>query len=249
MAVSSGFFNSRGGDRTYDAIQFGRMFDGLINDGVYNSYGGYFLVTARRGMTVNIASGRGWFDHSWILNDSVMIQEIDESDLILNRIDMICIQTAHAVGDRINTIEYVKGTPSLNPVRPTPVSTEDTKQYPLCFIYVAAGAESIVQDNITNTIGTDACPFVDGIIDKVTTSQLLLQWEAQFGTWFNEMKGQLSEDAAGHLQNEIDDIEEDVSALQTDMTAVQTQLGGYSFVYTTQAAKGHDSNTFYFCYQ
>lgn len=39
-------------------------------------------------------------------------------------------------------------------------------------------------------------------------SALLQQYQAEFTTWFNNIKGQLSTDAAGHLQNEVDNLKE-----------------------------------------
>lgn len=45
------------------------------------------------------------------------------------------------------------------------------------------------------------------------------QYTQLFQTWFEEMKGQLSEDAAGNLQNEVDDINDGVSSkTQTKVT-------------------------------
>ena len=35
MAFSYGFFDSRNGDRKYDATEFSSIFDGIIKDGVY----------------------------------------------------------------------------------------------------------------------------------------------------------------------------------------------------------------------
>ena len=46
MAVTSGFYNSLSGDRKYDAIQLGEIFDGVITDGVFETFGGAMLVTA-----------------------------------------------------------------------------------------------------------------------------------------------------------------------------------------------------------
>jgi hypothetical protein len=50
--------------------------------------------------------------------------------------------------------------------------------------------------------------------------------QAQFLTWFDEMKGQLSEDAAGHLQLEIDGL--DARLVQTTNTANDAQFDAIS---------------------
>lgn len=41
----SGFFDSINGDRRYNAEDFGRMFDGLITDGIVAGYGDAFSVS------------------------------------------------------------------------------------------------------------------------------------------------------------------------------------------------------------
>ena len=44
MALTSGFYNSINGDRTYNAEQMSSIFDGIINDGVFASIGKVFQV-------------------------------------------------------------------------------------------------------------------------------------------------------------------------------------------------------------
>ena len=36
MSLTSGFYNSLDGDRTYNAEQMSELFDGIINDGILN---------------------------------------------------------------------------------------------------------------------------------------------------------------------------------------------------------------------
>ena len=65
---------------------------------------------------------------------------------------------------------------------------------------------SIGAEKIENTIGTSECPFIMAIDKDIDVEGLLAQWDADFDIWFEKVKGQLSSDAAGHLQNEIDGI-------------------------------------------
>ena len=44
MAVTYGFYDSTGGDRKYNALQMGSIFDGIIQDGVYANIGNAFQV-------------------------------------------------------------------------------------------------------------------------------------------------------------------------------------------------------------
>ena len=52
MALSYGFFNSLDGDRKYDAKQMAQIFDGILNDGVFQSIGEYFATKPGTGLQV-----------------------------------------------------------------------------------------------------------------------------------------------------------------------------------------------------
>lgn len=63
MAISSGFYNSVNGDRTYDADQFGSLFDGIIAPGVFPNVGDKFRVRpTNNGMSVYVGAGKAWLD-------------------------------------------------------------------------------------------------------------------------------------------------------------------------------------------
>jgi hypothetical protein len=227
MTVTSGFFNSLSGDRKYDAVQLGAIFDGLISDGIYASYGDAFVVSENSDMDITIGSGRCWFDGTWTYNDTDYVLTVDDAEVVLDRIDVVVIEVDTSEANRINTIKIVKGTPSSDPVAPTLTTGEEVNQYPLAHILVEAGVTEITASEITNKIGvTGGTPFVTGIVDTVDTTTLLAQWNAEFDAWFDEMKDQLSVDAAGNLQLQIDDIEDDIDLLQE---AIDGMGGGAGF--------------------
>lgn len=58
MAQRFGFFDSINKDRRYNATDMGRMFDGLIRDGIYMSYLEAFAVQPAGQMTVWVRPGR-----------------------------------------------------------------------------------------------------------------------------------------------------------------------------------------------
>ena len=91
MSVTYGFYNSVNGDRKYNSIQMSRMFDGIISDGIFETVGDKLMVSAGSGMTVNVGTGRAWFNHTWTWNDSLLPIKIADSELVLNRIDTIVI--------------------------------------------------------------------------------------------------------------------------------------------------------------
>lgn len=190
MAVTYGFYNSLNGDRRYDAIQMSSIFDGIILDGVFQHYGNRLVVSASSGMTVHVATGRAWFNHTWTLNDSVLPLTIPQSELILNRIDAVVLEVDARDAVRKNTIKVIKGTPSQNPSRPTLTRITDFYQYPLAFIAVNAKASAITQANITNMVGTSSCPYVTGPLKTMNIDELIAQWQSQWNqrltSWTNQ---------------------------------------------------------------
>lgn len=160
MAIKYGFYNSVGGDRTYDAVDVSSMFDGVITDGVFETIGDALTVLASSGMNINVGTGKAWFDHTWTVNDSTLALSLSASDLILPRIDAVVLEVNSSNAVRANTIKIITGTPATVPLTPSLTNTQEIHQYPLAYILVSAGASEIVQENITNTIGTVECPFV-----------------------------------------------------------------------------------------
>lgn len=187
MAVTSGFFNSVNGDRKYNSLQMAELFDGLINDGVYETLYNRFRVTPNEGMTIQVDTGRGWFQHTWIKNDAIYLITLPASEVLFDRIDAIVIEVDHRETVRDDSIKYVKGTPSAEPVRPTLKKGEDgVYQYPLAYILVKQGAEAIDVADITNMIGTSECPFVTGVVSVMNIDMLISQWGAQWRNWYEE---------------------------------------------------------------
>ena len=208
MSLTSGFYDSLDSDRVYSATQFGSMFDGLISDGIFATYGGAFLVSPSSNLQLSVASGRAWFDNTWTYNDSALLISVDAAGAALPRIDLIVLETNKGSGVRANSIKVVKGTGNVTPVEPALTNTDDIKQYPLASIYVAANVTEITGSDITNKVGTTECPFVTGIIDTITTDDLLAQWNAEFTEWFDNVVIILDGEVAGALLNKIEALED-----------------------------------------
>lgn len=184
MALTSGFYNSKNGDRKYNAEQMSAIFDGIINDGVLANIGTAFAVTATTGNTVNVGIGRAWFNSTWINNDSILSLTLDESSVLLNRIDAVIIEVDRSDNVRAASIKVKKGTEASSPTNPTMTNTEFVHQYPLAYIYRGANTSSITQGNITNAVGTSSCPYVTGILQVQSIDNIVAQWQAQWIEWY-----------------------------------------------------------------
>ena len=184
MSVTYGFYNSKNRDRRYDAIQMSSIFDGIIRDGVLQHYGTAMMVKESEGMMVNVGIGRAWFNHTWTLNDALLPLTLPLSEVILNRIDAIVLEVDARESVRANSIKIIKGTPASNPKNPTLIKTNDRWQYPLAYIRVNAGVTAIRQANITNCVGTSACPFVTAPLEKMSIDALVAQWGDQWKAFY-----------------------------------------------------------------
>lgn len=172
MALTYGFYNSHDGDRVYDAETMGSIFDGIINDGVYQSVGNQFNVSFASGMTLNVDTGRAWFDNTWTLNDAILQVTISTAELIDSRIDAVVIEVNKTDSVRANSIKVVKGVPGTNPQKPVLTNTLDIHQYPLAYVTVPPNVQALSQSSIANAVGTAECPFVISPIQNMEVEAL-----------------------------------------------------------------------------
>lgn len=224
MAFSYGFYNSLNGDRKYDSEDLSRMFDGIIYDGVIGAVGDTFAVKAGTGNTVNVSSGRAWFNHTWTYNDAPMPISCGSAAVLLDRYDAIVLEVNAASDVRKNSIKVVTGTEASNPAKPAMENTEFVHQYPLAYIKRPAGSTSISQSNIENAVGTEACPICTGVLKSLNVEQMMAQWEAQFDEWFQSAKDTLSGDVAGNLLNKIEKAEDKIPYMYTATLSVNNWI-------------------------
>lgn len=199
MGVTYGFFNSDNGDRKYSATDMSKLFDGIINDGVYDSIGDKLMVKPNSGMRVAVGTGRAWFDHTWTFNDAKFPITIDAAEQVLSRIDAIVLEVNSTDTVRANSFKMVKGTPASSPVKPMLASSDTVKQHALAYITVKPAVTEITQKDIENAVGTDETPFVTGIIEHAKASDMINQWKAEFDSLFEEMEAAISQATSATL--------------------------------------------------
>ena len=193
MSLTSGFFDSLNGDRKYNTLQLSSIFDGIISDGVYATYGNHFLVSPVSGMQIKVGSGRAWLDHTWTLNSTDYPLTVEDAEVVLKRIDTVIIEVDRRDSGRINRLRILKGTPASSPSAPTLTNTDTLKQYPLANILVKPNVTEITTADITNRIGTSALPWVTGIIDHVSAEELVQQWRTEFDTLLDTLPAMMSQ--------------------------------------------------------
>lgn len=165
MTLTYGFFNSVNGDRRYDAEDFGRLFDGILTDGVYPTIGDHFAPRFISKDAFEIGSGRAWFDRTWTNNSNSLIMAPEAADVAYSRIDSVILEVNHKT--RENRIFYDKGAPSSNPKPSNLVRNEDIKQYRLAKIEFPANGTFSPQI-LKNCVGTNECPIIQGVLHNFT---------------------------------------------------------------------------------
>lgn len=193
--VTCGFFNSDGtetGVRKYSAEDFSKIFDGMITDGVFASIGDCLVVKASSENTVNIGTGKCWFNHTWTLNSNILPITCNPAHDNLDRIDAIVLEVNATQSVRDNSFKYIEGTASGNPSKPILENTELVHQHALCYINRPAGSTAITQANIENVVGTAETPFVTAILQTVSLDALLGQWQAQLDEFIAERQSEVN---------------------------------------------------------
>lgn len=191
MAVTYGYFNSVDGDRTYNADQMSEYFDGLVSNGIYESVGGGLQVLASEGMTVAVQTGRGVINCKWLKNDSVLPLDITSAHALLNRITSVVLRLD--IVNRLMEIDTKDGTNASSPEPPALQNDSEAVELCLANIYVAAGATSISQADITDMRPSSSCGWVTGLIEQVDTSTLFLQYQTAYENYYATMTAEFEE--------------------------------------------------------
>lgn len=222
------------------------------SSGVFGADGN-LSVTANGDMTVSVSDGVGWLandkaDGTVFWNDtkeqtgSELQLAIPLPDAILPRIDRIVVSWDTVDYATKPRIEVLNGTAASAPVAPSLTNNTLMRQISLARIYVGAAVSKITADNITDErLDESVCGLVTDWI-SVDTSVMQAAFEAflkkqsdtleafetdnyaAFKVWFDAIKGQLSTDAAGHLQNQIDSLKSGASTF--DKIALKDQTTG-----------------------
>lgn len=210
----SSFFNDVDGDRIYYAEDFAEYFIPFFTNGIFNN--GCQVLGNTNDMAVNVSTGRAFINGYRYRNKQSKTLTIENADGVLNRIDNIVIRLD--LTNRNISTQVIKGSFLNNPVAPDLTRTSTIYDLRIAKVYIPAGTTEITQDLIEDCrfINSD-CGNVISPIKTPDTEQLFIQMQAifdkfiadstnGFDTWFNSIKNQLDSDAAGNLQNQINNL-------------------------------------------
>lgn len=219
--------------REYLADDFARYFRAFISSGTFMGVSDNLQVIANGDMTVTLRPGSMIIDGYRYDNVADIIIPITPPDGVLSRIDRISATWSNPDDDIHYTLQ--EGDFSYNPVPPACRRTADYKDYVVADIMVTAGAISIKQSDITDQrLNSEVCglavPF--GNLDTAALYDQIkadLQYfremgEEKFTAWFEQIRNQLTEDAAGNLQSQIGNLDHLLTVEKMDLVSALNEI-------------------------
>lgn len=232
FSANAGFFDAINYDRTYSADDMNKPYSRVIADGVFATNQGtpstdLQVVSAGTGMEISVQRGQGIFASKWFESPSAIIITVPPNTTFYPRYDSVIVQIDKRSSGRVGNIVYRTGTPAANPQYPPINTVANVVEYPLAYVYVAAGATAINNDAITDLRGSASCPWVTGLITQVDTSTLWAQYQAAYMQQF----AQFTTDYQNYTSEQREAWEEFVQTLTEELT-VNTNVILFSSVYT-----------------
>lgn len=186
---SFGFYNSSNGDRMYNATHFGKIFDGVIQDGVFGAapapLNTMFNVepNSTPDLTAIINPGKAWLMHTWNTLDAKTSLTFKQAMANNKRTDVVALEVNSDYTDlsgsepRTNRIVIVEGAnvlitvddsvPALAQVWNQNQTERRIWQYPLAYVTIYGSdyneykANQIKSINIKNRINVEGAQESD----------------------------------------------------------------------------------------
>ena len=217
MSFSFGFFNAKNMDRTYTAEDFTNYLSSIICNGVFDTYGNCFSVTAGIGTTVVIGTGKAWIDGHYFINDTAytldLTKYVDES---LSRYVTIGISCDVSENVRACKLEVKTGTAATTPTISVFEDTASKKFLTIAAVFLKGGTKTITSDNIFDIREDEnKCGYVKCVLGKCRVSEILMALSIYRST-------------VADLKEQVQDLSSQVASLTTrldDFTADVTAVG------------------------
>lgn len=205
-------------DRAITSAPLRKLIAKLLTDGILPNPSTNLQVEAGSGMNVVVNPGFAICAGGLKLEENQRTLAIQAADSNYDRIDTVVLRWNDNDSERICDLYIVEGIPAASPLRPELTRTESIWELGLADLFVNKNSSAISDQRITDTrYETARCGIISAISEFDTTTLyqqvqadlagFKASEQADFITWFNDIKGQLSEDAAGNLQKQIGTLE------------------------------------------
>lgn len=245
MPIVSGFYNSVNGDRKYDSEQFGSLFKGVFNEGVFPNVGQLFRVKAvGEGMKVEVGTGRAWlFDH-WVENTGPETLTVDAAYSSSDRKDYICIVVDVSTAVRGAKLICAKTSGNApGQLNPELQDTANKKVYKIAEISVPRGITRIGQEHIKSLVGTQL-PYIAGVAEHISLNALSDRLEAEFNSWFRDVRDALAQ-AGGNNAADVANLKTQFADIRREFRSVNENVNSLSRNVSTWHNRLENRNTFF----
>lgn len=215
-------------DRAITSAPLRKLIAKLLTDGILPNPSTNLQVEAGRGMNVVVNPGFAICAGGLKLEENQRTLAIQAADSNYDRIDTVVLRWNDNDSERICDLYIVDGIPAASPLRPELTRTESIWELGLADLFINKNSSAISNQRITDTrYETARCGIISAISEFDTTTLyqqvqadlagFKASEQADFITWFNDIKGQLSEDAAGNLQKQIGTLESLKTEVKTNL--------------------------------
>ena len=210
MAFHSGFFNSKNLDRTYTAENFCDYLGSIICNGILDTYGDCFnLTAASSGLKVTVGRGKAWINGHYFINDARYSIDLSEyMDESLPRYVGIAIYLDTTESVRSVTLKLFPGTPAESPQLPSIPQDEDHVRLLMYAVRLNPGATELSErDWYDYREDRNVCGYCRCILGKCRVTEMLAQMaqiEADITEYNDRINSLISK--VNELQTEVDDV-------------------------------------------
>ena len=229
MAFSCGFFNSKGLDRTYTAENFTEYLSSIICNGILDTYGQNFKLTAASsGLKVILGTGKAWINGHYFVNDSRYTIDLSEyMDESLPRYVGIAIYLDTTESVRSVTLKLFPGTPAESPSLPSIPQDSDHVRLLMYAVRLNPGATDLSdRDWYDYREDANVCGYCKCILGKCKVTELMSQM-AQLIIEVQENNQTIEE-----LTNKVDELTAEVEDIGDVILAGQCGDNVYYVLYS-----------------
>ncbi len=161
-----GLFNSSGGDRTYNAVDFAAYFGDLVSNGVFYRNADNLKTTPGAGFTVETAPGSAWINGYRYENTAALSLQLETAHGVHPRIDRVVLRL-DSVGRSIR-LAVITGVAAKVPAAPALTRNADMYELGIADVTIPQAATAVTTANITDTrLDNSVCGLVNSLVSAV----------------------------------------------------------------------------------
>lgn len=222
-------------DRAVTSAPLRQLIKSLFSDGVLPNPSTNLQVASGTGMTVVVNPGFANCNGCLKLEETKRTLAVQASNTTYDRIDTVVVRLNDNDSERICDLYIKEGVPATSPVRPSLTRSASIWELGLADLFITKNSTAVSNQRITDTRYETARCGVISSIGEFDTTTLYQQIqadlkefqdvsEAEFNAWYESIKGELSEDAAGNLQNQIGMLEQLQTAAKEDLVSAINEV-------------------------